>query len=116
MRSSRSALVAVIVLAVGCGDDTSEPAVSACSTLTYQNFGEPFVLDWCRGCHSSGLPDDMRQGAPLDVNFDDLDHVRAWSVRIATRSAGPLPTMPPAAGPSQEERDMLAEWIQCGMR
>jgi uncharacterized membrane protein len=121
MRSSRNALVAGIALALaGCGTEVDHGAVPdpvcEASALTYDNFGGPFVLDWCRGCHSSALPDGMRQGAPLGVDFDDLDLVRGWSPEIQIRAAGPDPTMPPAAGPSLEERAMLSEWISCGMQ
>ncbi|MBL0220708.1 MAG: hypothetical protein IPQ07_43425 [Myxococcales bacterium] len=114
MRSSRNALFALVLAA--CGNDAAPENASTCttSTLTYQNFGAPFVLDWCRGCHSSALPDGMRQSAPLGVDFDDLDHLRAWSAEIETRVTGDQPSMPPAAGPSPEERAMLAEWIRCG--
>ncbi len=115
MRSWHSVMLAACLAACGTDTNTSEPDLS-CQTsgLTYQTFGHPFVLDWCRGCHSSALPDGMRQGAPLDVNLDDLDHVRMWSAEIASRVAGPMPTMPPADGPSTEERELLAEWIRCG--
>jgi uncharacterized membrane protein len=58
----------------------------------------------------------MRQNAPLGVDFDDLDRVRDYAPRIDVRAAGTPPTMPPAAGPSPEERAMLAEWINCGAR
>lgn len=123
MRSSHSAraalaarVLAALVLAA-CGADIAPPD-PACqtSTLTYQNFGEPFVLDWCRGCHSSALAEGMRQTAPLGVDFDDLDAIRAWSTEIAARAVGPTPTMPPAAGPSPEERAMMGEWLRCGAR
>ena len=120
MRSSRSLLALVIVAA--CGTD---PAVDThhdqvppddCTTsyLTYDNFGEPFVANWCRGCHSSALPDDMRQMAPKEANFDTLDEVRTWSDGIVSKAGGDPATMPPAGGPSDDERTLLAEWITCG--
>jgi uncharacterized membrane protein len=55
----------------------------------------------------------MRQQAPADINFDTLDEVRAWSRRIE-RTAGEGTTMPPAGGPSADERQMLVEWLRCG--
>ncbi len=118
MRSWRERVLVLAMVAGGCGQDTSEPSTEECdsSPLTYQNFGEPFFLDWCRGCHSSGLPAGARQHAPEAVNFDDLDAVRLHSTRIGLRATGSAPSMPPAAGPSQAEREMLAEWLACGAR
>ena len=90
----------------------------ACQTsyLSYDNFGAPFVINWCRGCHSTAVPADMRQKAPIEVNLDNLDQVRAWGPRIVSRATGSTPSMPPAGGPSEQERALLAEWLTCGMR
>jgi hypothetical protein len=52
----------------------------------------------------------------MTVNFDTVDDVRNWAERIQTRAASTEPTMPPAGGPSEAEREMLREWIQCGTR
>lgn len=122
----RSWLSVVFVLAA-CGNDSVprgdegepipvDPSQCEDSFLDYQNFGEPFVLDWCRGCHSSTVPTNMRQNAPPDINFDTLDQVKQWNERIAVRAASTTPTMPPAGGPSGDERALLAEWIACGVK
>ena len=84
------------------------------SELTYENFGEGFMLSWCNGCHSSVMPEGERQDAPLASNFDDLDAVRAWSDRIWFRSADHNITMPPVGGPEDDERARLGEWLACG--
>ena len=114
--SCLSTLSCVLLLAVACGNDRAIDDTEVCdsSPLTYRNFGEPFLLDWCRGCHSSGLPDDMRQGAPLGVDFDDLDRVRAYGPMIVVRATTATANMPPASGPSIEERALLGEWLSCG--
>lgn len=103
---------------VGGDDDPMPVDPDACETsyLAYDNFGGPFVVSWCRGCHASTVPQGMRQKAPLDVNFDTEADVRAWATRIQIRAAGTKPTMPPAGGPTAEERQLLAEWITCGMK
>ncbi len=118
--------LALVALLAGCGTDTMvgdddplqppPPGVCETSYLDYQNFGKPFALDWCRGCHSSVVPANMRQKAPMGVNFDTLDDVRHWSERIALRASGTQPTMPPAGGPSEEERTLLVEWLGCGAK
>jgi hypothetical protein len=121
MRSSAS--VALVLLLAACGQDTMvggddglDPPPDVCekSYLDYGNFGKPFALDWCRGCHSSAVPANMRQKAPVGVDFDTLADVQHWRERIAIRATGAMPTMPPAGGPSEEERVLLAEWIGCG--
>jgi uncharacterized membrane protein len=123
MRSSASLALALLLTLVACGTDTMttggddgpEPTdVCETSYLDYANFGKPFALDWCRGCHSSAVPANMRQKAPMGVDFDTLADVQHWRERIAVRATGAMPTMPPAGGPSEEERGLLAEWIGCG--
>src|SRR5512143_1177587 len=122
----RSWLSLVVVLAA-CGTDHRPPdegsdntasQSDACeqSYLRYDNFGEPFILNWCHGCHSSSLAAAQRQKAPMTVNFDTVDDVRNFADRIDTVATSSTPTMPPAGGPSSEERAMLREWIECGAR
>ncbi len=100
------------------GEPPPDPGSERCqeSTLTYQNFAAPFVITWCRGCHGEAQPLAMRQNAPVGVNFDTAEQVRGSSVRILARANGPEASMPPAGGPSDEERALLAEWIACGMK
>jgi uncharacterized membrane protein len=119
----RSWLSALVVLAA-CGksfDPDREPPVippEVCATsyLTYENFGQPFVENWCRGCHSAGLPSDMRQKAPADVNFDTQVEVQGFAQDMAANAASAAPTMPPAGGPSEDERALLGEWLGCGAK
>jgi uncharacterized membrane protein len=128
MRSWRS--LALVIALVGCGtepppsddgggsDDTTQPEPNKCdsSYLSYENFGAPFVINWCRGCHSSAVPANMRQKAPIDANFDDLAEIRTWADRMKSRATGTMPNMPPAGGPTAEERALLAEWLACGVK
>ena len=114
-----------LVLLAGCGSDAvdrtpGDPPVDpeACETATYlryDNFAAGFSASWCRGCHSSSVPDGGRQDAPRDVNFDTEEDLAKWRDRILVRATGDRPTMPPAGGPSEEERQLLLEWIDCGM-
>lgn len=113
------ALIAALALA-GCGtdqDNGAEPPVADpcdASYLRYDNFGAPFTLDWCRGCHSTAIPMTMRQKAPLDVNFDTIDDIRHWQHQILVQATGSAPKMPPAGGPATDERVLLSEWLSCG--
>lgn len=81
--------------------------------LTYENFGRGFLAKECIGCHSSLLRPEMRNGAPLAANFDTWDDVLVWAVEIEDRGVPVSGGMPPAGGPSEAERDMLAEWLHC---
>jgi uncharacterized membrane protein len=116
-------MAATLLWAAACSDTPSapplpEPDSAQCraSTLSYQNFAAPFVLNWCRGCHGKDQPAAMRQNAPLTVNFDTPEEVRAARARILARATGVAPSMPPAGGPSAEERELLAEWLACGTK
>lgn len=84
------------------------------SKLTWENFGAPFVLSWCTGCHSSYLEEGLRQEAPLTVNLDHIDDVRAEMDLVWAVAGDDNTTMPPAGGPSHAERELLAEWLACG--
>jgi len=118
-----------MTLLAACGTDSTthnddgggdpmhvDPSQCEQSYLDYGDFGAPFMLDWCRGCHSAAVPTAMRQSAPTDINFDTLDEVRMFKDRIAVRAASTAPTMPPAGGPGTDERALLAEWIACGVK
>jgi len=84
------------------------------STLSYENFGGPFVLSWCSGCHASALPEGDRQGAPVGSDFDSGEQIREAAPRIWSRSADHNTSMPPQAGPDDESRERLGEWLACG--
>jgi len=84
------------------------------STLSAENFGAPFLLTQCTGCHHSSLPASERAGAPLDINFDALADVRKHAPLIWARAADSNATMPPLGGPPQDERTRLGEWLACG--
>jgi len=120
------AILALVVGALGCGDDPplfGPPTESECppdSTLTYENFGQPFMEAYCTRCHSSELTGEDRMGAPSFHDFDTVFGCRAVSDHIdETAAAGPAAvnqSMPPNGDrPSLEERHDLGEWIACGL-
>jgi hypothetical protein len=98
------------------GMQLGERACPEDSFLDYGNFAAGFLAEYCTGCHGSGLPDGMRQGAPPGVNFDGLAAVRAHAERIYLRAGDGYATMPPTGGPSPEARALLGEWLACGAR
>jgi uncharacterized membrane protein len=84
------------------------------SALSSENFGAPFMLTHCTGCHHSSLPASERAGAPLAIDFETIDLVRTHAPRIWARAADHNATMPPLGGPPLEERTRLGEWLACG--
>ena len=91
------------------------------STLTYANFGQPFMAKYCTDCHSSELTGAQRMGAPSFHDFDTWYGIKAVHEHIdLTAASGPNATntsMPPEGEPqpSLEERKQLGEWIACGL-
>lgn len=108
-----------LLLLVACCDaaqDTSEVMDNCSTDLTYQNFGESFLITWCRGCHSATVPEDMRQMAPPTVNYNSLADAKRWRSEAISRVSndGPLArSMPPSGGPSDGERALFVEWMKC---
>jgi len=101
------------------------------NALTWDNFGQKFMADYCTACHSSTLPHAQRNGAPLYHDFDTLrgvlqvaDHIDeyAGSGPAAHNTAMPPSRCPSVPGgsldrdcpePSDAERTNLSLWIAC---
>ncbi|MBK7539554.1 MAG: c-type cytochrome [Myxococcales bacterium] len=110
----------------GCGGDEESvfgpPTQSACpngSTITYANFGQAFMTQYCTRCHSSELVGAARNGAPKFHDFDTVGGIRSVSDHVdQTAASGPASTntsMPPSGPiPTEDERKKLGEWLQCG--
>lgn len=133
-RASGVAIAAVLGLAASCGGDddghdhdhdaeVGEPTGSVCpdggTSLTYEEFGRPFVESFCLGCHSAGVEGRDREGAPSDHNFDTRFECLALAEHMDQKAgSGPEATndeMPPRdPRPSTAERQMLSEWLACG--
>ena len=61
-----------------CGEH-GEPTGSVCPsppTLTYVNFGKPFMDTYCVDCHSSTKTGAARHGAPAFHDYDTVEGVR----------------------------------------
>lgn len=92
----------------------SAPVAGTCTELTYESFGQAFMLSWCMNCHSASTTGASRYGAPPGVDLDTHADVQALRDRIAARVSVEAPTMPPVGGASRSERTRLAEWLACG--
>ncbi len=131
----RIGIALVFVFACGAGESPT-PTETLCpdpdpQTVTYNNFGERFMADYCLQCHLSTLPRSQRNGAPLFHDFDSLLGIVQVSGHIDEQAGvGPAAAnhfMPPTRCPSEpggtlsidcpqptdDERRELAAWMAC---
>lgn len=128
------ALITILFAASACGGETPTPTETVCpdpNPLTYDNFVQQFMTDYCISCHDSSLPRSQRNGAPLFHDFDTLQGVVVVTGHIDEQAgSGPAADnhfMPPSqcpeqAGgplaidcptPSEDERKKLSQWLAC---
>jgi hypothetical protein len=108
----------------GHDEPVGDPSGAECpagSTLTYDNFAKKFFADYCLSCHSSKVTGNARMGAPNDHNFDTLGEIDLLADHIDQKAAfGPdseNDDMPPSGPkPSDEDREKLGEWLECGLK
>lgn len=60
------------------------------SILTAENFGAPFMLTHCTGCHHVSLKEGERAGAPLGVDFETLTGLSREFVQAVIGALGDL--------------------------
>lgn len=101
------------------GNERPLPAPSALlcehgTYLTYNNFGNSFLGNYCTSCHHSALTEGLRNGAPLEVDFDTSYLAQLWRASILVKAAGEAATMPPSQDVPAQERREFAEWLNCG--
>jgi len=96
-------------------DTATDPLPPECadSLATWETVGQPLMLTWCTPCHSQGVPDGLRQDAPVGIDFDTYDQTVMWAARIQSRAVD-LVDMPPSGGVPVDELELLDEWIRCG--
>lgn len=90
----------------------ADPLCADAVPLTWETFGEGFLLESCDVCHTESAPD--RFGAPVGVSFDTVEQAWSWSGRILARSTGEDPDMPPMGGVTEDDRTRLYWWLGCG--
>lgn len=84
------------------------------SHLTYENFGEAFLRNYCVMCHSAGLGDGKRGGAPLGANFDTAMDAALWRAAMVAKASTDSSPEPPVNNVSGSERRLFAQWLNCG--
>lgn len=93
------------------------PTTLACpkgTHLTYENFGESFLRNYCTSCHSRNVPAELRGGSPVGANFDDANDASLWRAAMLAKAGTDAATMPPINNVSSLERGQFAEWLNCG--
>ncbi|MEY4509838.1 MAG: hypothetical protein RLZZ450_1960 [Pseudomonadota bacterium] len=101
-----------------CGSDpaSSGPECPPASTLTYADFGKPFLTKYCSSCHAASVRGSARQAAPTDDVFDTVAQVRAKSDEVVHEVSveKSMPFGPGSLKPSAAEREQFGEWVACG--
>jgi len=110
MRATSAGLVLAVLLS-GCPTGQEDPVCVHDPPLTYDNFGRGFMDQFCNGCHSSIVPVEDRNGAPLDYDFDSYEGVVYWADKIKPSTDNGV--MPPGGGPTEDELATFDEWMHC---
>ena len=105
----------MIWLLLACQDEVTQVSVECDERITYETVGEPFLRNYCTGCHAAKLEPGDRFGAPASVNLDSYDDAKQWALRSYVRSVH-FQTMPPSGGISPEERERFKQWALCGAK
>jgi len=106
-------------MVAGCDDvvfNGRSPSVASClrePQLTWDNFGKGFMDKQCNGCHSSLLVrQELRNGAPMGVDFDTFEGNLIWADRIYQRATIER-SMPLGGSPAPDELRLFDEWMIC---
>ena len=102
-------LAAAAEVTLGQPAEVDESECADMPVVSWETFGAGFVTTHCQGCHASSAPD--RRGAPAQIVFDSEADVVAQ--RDAVLRATSEARMPPAGGPSDDERELLRVWLTC---
>jgi hypothetical protein len=94
-------------------ETTGDTGTECDPALDWWSVGQPTMLSWCTGCHSSNLEGDDRHGAPEGVNLDTLAGVQEQADAIRARAILSN-DMPPGGGLPADVRAQLEAWLDCG--
>ena len=105
-------MIALFILMLGCESEevySLRDTAIDCNTVSYANVGEPFMTQYCIGCH--GMVSSNRQGAPTDVTLDSKANILMHLDII--RSELLSETMPPSGGVTEEGIELVVQWLDC---
>jgi uncharacterized membrane protein len=94
-------------------ENLEDHSCPANNTVTYDNFAKDFFNTYCQSCHGAAVTD--RNGAPDDVFFDTRDDIWEQREQVFAQAADSNSSMPIGPhGPTDAERQKLADWLACG--
>jgi uncharacterized membrane protein len=100
----------------GCGAE--EEGLGDCppSSSAAEAAGHDVVIGKCQVCHSSQVTGTNRLGAPEDMNFDNLETVRAEAGEMYEETVSGA--MPPDPGSKVTGTDLenMRIWLACGAK
>ena len=100
----------------GCSDRqplaTTDTGQTESCAEDWWSTGQPLMLDFCAGCHSSQLSDSLRFGAPDGVDLETLEGALQHTDRIRARVLEDG-DMPPGGGMNTEQLERLSAWLAC---
>ena len=105
----------VLLWMLSCSEDPTELPVECSDIITYETVAQPFLRNYCTGCHASNLPVGKRYGAPPEVNLDTFSAAKQYSLRSYVRAVH-LQDMPAGGGVSELERQRFTQWVLCGAK
>ena len=104
-----------VLLALACTGASPADSGDPCAgrrAVTWNNWGHGFVQTWCQPCHSAGAAE--RYGAPEAVDLDTLEQVITLRDSIS-RTVLADETMPVGGGVSEEDKQLLRDFLECGL-
>lgn len=107
-------MIALLLLACGAGASDG-PDTADCAhdyVVTWESGGESLFRSYCVSCHASSAVD--RHGAPEYLNYDTLEGVREASHAIREAALWDQ-VMPPGYPLEEEQREVLASFLDCGL-
>lgn len=100
----------LLILFLACASDAPDTGPCAQPTVTWESFGQSFLITHCQGCHASTSP--QRYGAPEGISFDTQEQAAELQESIE-RTVLSQESMPPAGGLNEDEKALLAQWLAC---
>lgn len=73
------------------------------SSLTYANFGESFISEYCGSCHAGKQSPNLSTQAGVQANSSRIIDEAVYSSN-----------MPEDGSLTTEQRTMLGQWLECG--
>ncbi len=106
----------LLMILLACKDSpppaTPAAADETCGSTDWWGAGQPLMLDFCAGCHSSRLVGSQRYGAPEGIDLETLEGAQQHTDRIRARVLEEG-DMPPGGGLSTEQLERLSRWLDC---